>query len=125
MAQVGSPVRHNRDTPVPAHPADDWAAQAADAIERAVGTVRERTTGPAITVARAVVYGTFAVILGLTALVLGTVGAVRLVDNYLPSAVFGDEHMWAAYLIIGLAFVVAGAVLWLRRYGSGPEDRPA
>ncbi len=125
MAQVGSPVRHNRDTPVPAHPSDDWAAQAADAIERAVGNVRDRTTGPALTVAQAVVYGTFAVFAGLTALVLGTIAAVRLIDSYLPDAVFGDDHTWAVYLIIGLVFVVAGAVLWMRRRGPSLEDQPA
>jgi hypothetical protein len=72
-----------------------------------------------------VVYGTFAVIVGLAALVLGTIAAVRLIDNYLPDAAFGEEHVWATYLIIGLVFVVAGAVLWLRRYGAGPEDRAA
>jgi hypothetical protein len=125
MAQVGTSVRHNRDAAPPAQPAGDWAAQAADTIERAVGNVRDRTTGPALTVARAVVYGTFAVIVGLAALVLVTIAAVRLIDNYLPDAAFGEEHVWATYLIIGLVFVVAGAVLWLRRYGAGPEDRPA
>jgi hypothetical protein len=125
MAQVGSSVRRNRDALSPAETPGDWAAQAADTIERAVGSVRDRTTGPALTVARGVVYGTFAALLGLAALVLGTIAAFRLVDNYLPDAVFGDEHTWAAYLIIGLVFVVAGAVLWVRRHGPGPEDRPA
>jgi hypothetical protein len=125
MAQVGSSVRHNRDAATPAQPAGDWAAQAADTIERAVGNVRDRTTGPALTVARAVVYGTFAALVGLAALVLGTIAAVRIIDNYLPDSVFGDEHTWAAYLIIGLVFVLAGAVLWVRRRGPGPEDRPA
>ena len=56
---------------------------------------------------------------------LGTIAAVRLIDNYLPDAVFGDEHTWATYLIIGLVFVVAGAVLWVRRRGPGLEDQPA
>jgi hypothetical protein len=125
MTQVGSSVRDNRDTASPAPVSGDWAAQAADTIERAVGNVRDRTTGPAITVARAVVYGTFAVLVGVAALVLATIGAVRLIDNYLPDTVFGEEHTWATYLIIGLAFVIAGVVLWARRYGSGPEDRPA
>jgi hypothetical protein len=125
MAQVGSSVRHDHDTASPAPAADEWAAHAADTIERAVGNVRDRTTGPAVTVARAVVYGTFAVLVGLAALVLATIGAFRLIDNYLPDAVFGEEHTWAAFLIIGLVFVIAGVVLWARRYGGGPEDRPA
>ena len=127
MAQVGSSVQHNRDASSPVQVSGDWAAQAADTIERAVGSVRERTTGPALTAARAVVYGTFATIVGLAALVLGTIAVFRLIDNYLPDAVFGDEHTWATYLIIGLVFVVGGAVLWARRRGLdlGAEDRPA
>jgi hypothetical protein len=125
MAQVGSSVQHDRDTASPAPASGDWATQAADTIERAVGNVRDRTTGPAITVARAAVYGTFAVLVGLAALVLATIGAVRLIDNYLPSAAFGEEHTWAAYLILGLVFVIAGVVLWVRRYGGGSEDSPA
>jgi hypothetical protein len=71
------------------------------------------------------VYGTFAALVGLAGLVLGTIAVVRIIDNYLPDAVFGDEHIWATYLIIGLVFVLAGAVLWVRRHGPGPEDRPA
>jgi hypothetical protein len=30
--------------------------------------------------------------------------------------------MWAAHLIIGLLFLIAGGVLWTRRHG-GVEDR--
>jgi hypothetical protein len=125
MAQVGSSIRRNQDADSPAPPPGDWAAQAADTIERAVVTVRDRTTGPALTAARAVVYGTFAALVGITALVLATIAAFRLIDNYLPDSVFGDEHTWAAYLIVGLVFVVAGAVLWVRRRGPELEDLPA
>jgi hypothetical protein len=124
MAQVGSSIRRNQDAASPAPPPGDWAAQAADTIERAVVTVRDRTTGPALTAARAVVYGTFAALVGITALVLATIAAFRLIDNYLPDSVFGDEHTWAAYLIVGLVFVVAGVVLWVRRRGPELEDQP-
>jgi hypothetical protein len=121
MAQVGSPSPRNREAATPAA-SNDWAAQAADTIERVVGNVRDRTTGPALTVARGVVYGTFAALVGLAALVLATIAAVRLVDSYLPDAVFGEEHTWAAHLIIGLVFVIIGAVLWLRRHQPPAED---
>jgi hypothetical protein len=113
--------------PIPPPPERDWAAQTADTIERVVGSVRDRTTGPALTVARGVVYGTFAVLVGTVCVVLLIVGAVRLVDNYLPDAVFGEDHMWATYLILGSVFVIAGAVLWARRHtpeGAG-EEAPA
>ncbi|MEO7427847.1 MAG: hypothetical protein ABIY48_00540, partial [Acidimicrobiales bacterium] len=48
----------------------DWPAQAADTIERVVGSVRDKTTGPAITLARWVVYGTFALVVGSVLAVL-------------------------------------------------------
>jgi hypothetical protein len=120
MANATSPARSGR-LPVPPPPDRDWPAQAADTIERAVGTVREKTTGPAITVARAVVYGTFAAMVGTACLLLLVVGAVRLIDSYLPDSVFGEEHMWATYLILGLVLVIPGAVLWRRRLDSGEE----
>jgi hypothetical protein len=122
MAQVGSSVPRNRDAAAP-DTSSDWAAQAADTIERVVGNVRDRTTGPALTAARGVVYGTFAALVGLAALVLATIAAVRLVDSYLPEAVFGEENTWAAHLIIGLVFVIVGAVLWLRRRRPPAEDQ--
>ena len=37
------------------------------------------------------------------AVVLLIVLLVRLLDVYLPDSVFGEDHMWAAYLILGLA----------------------
>jgi hypothetical protein len=104
-------------------PDDDWPSQAADTIERVVGTVRDRTTGPLLKIAKTIVYGTFAVLVGLAALVVAVIGAVRALNSYLPDQVFGDEHMWAAYLIMGLIFVLAGGVLWSRR--RAPEQTSA
>jgi hypothetical protein len=64
------------------------------------------------------------VLVGTACLVVLIIGAVRLIDSYLPDAVFGDEHTWATYLILGLLFVIAGGLLWGRRHAGG-EDRPA
>jgi hypothetical protein len=123
MARATAP---GRTGPLPAAPAhgSEWPAQAADTIERVVGTVRDKTTAPALTIARAVVYGTFAALVGSASFVLLVVALVRGLNVALPDAVFGEEHMWAAYLIPGLLFVLVGAVLWRRRHGSG-EERPA
>ena len=98
-----------------ASPQQDWPAQAADTIERVVGTVRDKTTGPAITAGRAVVYGLFAAIVGVAALVTAIIASVRLLDVYLPDAVFGESHIWAAYLLVGLAFTIGGAFAWSKR----------
>lgn len=107
--------------PAPSSNGDgDWPAQAADTIERLVGTVRDKTTGPAITAARWVVYGTFALLVGLVVGVLLAIAFVRIVDVYLPDAWVGEDHTWAAHLLVGLVFTVAGMLLWSRR--SAPAD---
>jgi len=93
----------------------DWPAQAADTIERVVGSVRDKTTGPAITAARWVVYGTFALLVGHAVLVLLAIAAVRLLDVYLPDAWVGEDHTWVAHLLVGLVFTLAGMLLWSKR----------
>ncbi len=94
---------------------EDWPVQVADRIEEVVGRVRDTTTGPAITAARTLVYGLVAVIVGVAVIVLAAVAAVRFLDAYLPDAVVGEEHTWAAHLLVGLVFTLAGALLWSRR----------
>lgn len=94
----------------------DWPAQAADAIVRIVEQVRDRTTGPAITAARGVVYGLLAGILGLVCVVLLTITLVRLLDNY----VVGEDNTWLAHLIVGVLFTAIGAWMWSKRRAPEP-----
>ena len=101
--------------PAPKATADDWPIQAADAIERIVGNVRDRTTGPAIKVARGVVYGLFSLLVAIAVLVMLAVSGVRALDAYLPDAVFGEQHTWAAHGLIGLVFTIGGMACWSRR----------
>ena len=115
MATATPPLGPARASGTMPSPDGDWPAQAADTIERFVGNVRDKTTGPALTVARAVVYGIFTLVVGTALVILAIVGAVRLLNNYLPDAWVGDDHMWVSYLILGLVFLVAGMVCWSRR----------
>jgi len=100
----------------------DWPAQAADSIERAVQSVRDKTTGPAINAARWFVAGMFLLIAGTMAAILVVVLAVRFLNAYLPDSVFGEHHIWAAYGILGAAVSLAGIFLLRRR--STPTDQP-
>lgn len=92
----------------------EWPAQAADAVVDLVGRVRDATTGPVLTVMRGVVYGTAILILGITALVILVVGAIRTLDTLLP------QEVWSAYLLLGLVFTAVGLVLWRKR--RSPES---
>lgn len=95
----------------------DWPAQAADAIVNAVETVRDRTTTPIMKIARGLVFGVFAGTIIIVIAALAIIGAVRLLDEALPSGV------WLPYLILGVLFTVVGALLFRRR--NAPAPAPA
>ena len=80
--------------------------QAADTVERVVGSIRDKTALPLTTIARAVVFGLLAAVMGVAALVLVIVGLVRAVD-----VLTGDGNVWIAYLAIGGIFTLVGAFL--------------
>lgn len=95
----------------------DWPSQAADTIVTVVETVRDRTTGPLIVAARALVFAVFIGTIGSVAAVLAIIGTVRLLDRILPSSV------WLPYLILGIVFVAVGAIVFRRRNQSLPPTR--
>jgi hypothetical protein len=88
---------------------DDWTVQAADTIDRVVTTIRSKTSDPLVGIARWIVFGLLAAVVGSMALVLLAIGAVRALVVYLP---VGDDRVWAAQLIVGGIFVVAGLLLF-------------
>lgn len=83
----------------------DWSVQAADTIERVVGTIRDKTAVPLTTVARALVFGLLAAVMGLTALVFVTIALVRGLDVVLA------DDVWLAYLVVGGIFTLIGVFL--------------
>jgi threonine/homoserine/homoserine lactone efflux protein len=101
---------------------DDWPAQATDTIVKVVGTASDKVTGPVTTAARALVFGLFAAILGTAVITLVSILAVRIANNYLPDAWLGEEHVWAAHLLIGLVFSGFGLWLWTRRKPKISEE---
>ncbi len=117
-----APVTAARPSSISARNVDtgDWPVQAADAIERVVQGVRDKTTGPAISAARWLVAGLFLLLSGTMAAILLAVALVRALDAYLPSSVFGAQHVWAAHGLVGL-FPFVGGLLLLRKR-SRPDD---
>ena len=87
----------------------DWTVQAADTIERVVGSIRDKTSVPLTTIARALVYGLLAAVIGIAALVLLITGLLRVLDTVLPRGV------WLPDLILGTLFTLVGFVLWRKR----------
>ena len=92
----------------------EWPTQIADTIVDTVGTVRDKTAGPAVRASRGLVYGLVAGILGVMAVVILLILLIRLADNYLPGP------LWIVYLLLGAIFTIGGAVLWIQRVpGTG------
>lgn len=100
----------------------DWPAQAADTIVNVVDQVRAKTVVPATQATRGAVYGLLAVVLGITMLVLVYVAVVRALTELFEWA-FSWGGVWVTYLLFGLVGLVAGAVLFRRRYPPSTSRR--
>ena len=98
-------------------PGADWASQAADTIDRVVLGVRDKTTGPVERVARVLVYGLLAAIVGIAALVLLAVLVVRALDVAIPGEV------WSAHLTAGGIFTLLGLFAWRKRSVKSVKTR--
>ena len=92
----------------------DWTVQAADTIESVVGSIRDKTAKPLTTVARGLVFGLIAGILGGSALVLLVIALVRGLVELLPF----DDHarsVWVAEVGLGGLFLLVGLFVFAKR----------
>ncbi|MDE3206894.1 MAG: hypothetical protein KGQ66_22035 [Acidobacteriota bacterium] len=101
-------------SPSPGPSGSDWPAEVAARIDSLVGTVRDKTTVPATTAARGVVYGLIAGVLGAAIGILMVVAVVRLLDVYLPFQPRG-RRVWVVDAGASAIFLGLGAFLWRRR----------
>jgi hypothetical protein len=108
------------DDPKGAGGGEDWAAATADAIERAVQSVRAKTADPLERVVRLLVYGLLAGIVGIAIAVLLAVAAVRGLVELID--VVWQREVWLAHLIIGGIFVIAGLLVWRRRTAKNEKS---
>jgi hypothetical protein len=92
---------------------EDWASETAGRLDELIAKVRSQTTDRLVSVARVVVYGLLAAIMGVMALILLVVAVVRGLDELIPSGV------WLTYLIVGAIFTAVGLFLWSKK-----ERRP-
>lgn len=103
-------------TPTPASgPGADWPAQVAGRIESVVGTVRDKTTVPATTAARIVVYGLVAAVLGATMAILLVIGLIRLLDVYVGFLHPMGRRVWIVDAAASAIFGGFGAFFWRMR----------
>jgi hypothetical protein len=90
----------------------DWTTDAANAIDNAVGIVRERTVEPVHAIVRAIIYGLLAALILIPAVTLLTIGVFRLLTIAADEAGLG---VWAAWTGLGGIFLIIGWFCWIRR----------
>ena len=113
MSTTGPDPARAESTPVPAvatitTPQGDWTDQVTDLIVDLVDQVHDKTTGPVLQGARALVYGSVAVIVAIFLMVSLVILSVRGL-----TLLVGE--VWISYLAIGGLLTVVGTVLWLKR----------
>jgi predicted membrane channel-forming protein YqfA (hemolysin III family) len=86
----------------------DWTTDAVDALDQAVGLVRDKTVVPAEKASRALVSGLLVAFFVIVAVFLLAIALFRIL------VVLTDE-VWLSYLILGGIFVVAGVFCWALR----------
>jgi hypothetical protein len=96
---------------------DEWSARALDTIDTVVATVNDKAVRPVVLIARAVVFAAIIGVTALAALVLLSIGLIRIGTDYLF-----DHKVWISYLVLGAVFSVAGAFAYSRR-GVAPGQR--
>lgn len=96
--------------------AEDWPARASATIVQYVGTVRDKTTGPALVASRYAVYFLAIGLIATALLILLLVLLVRLLvaaTALLPFIESGE--VWLAYYILAALFVLLGAWMWRKK----------
>ncbi len=84
----------------------DWPAKVIAILQTIVSTIQDKTMRPLGKVLGYATAGLAAAVLIPVALILGTIGLVRVLNVYLF-----HQHVWAGEAIVGLLLVLIGLVL--------------
>jgi hypothetical protein len=87
----------------------DWTKDLLDRLDHYIDVVRSNTTDRLVKVARLVVYGVIAAILGAMAAIVALIAMIRVLDIVLP------REVWLPYVVLGAIFLGAGLFLWSKK----------
>ncbi len=94
----------------------DWTTDLLDRLDHYIDVVRSNTTDRLVRLARLLIFGLIAAILGTMAGVVALIALVRILDVVLP------REVWLPYVVLGAIFLSAGLFLWSKRTApAGPE----
>ena len=94
----------------------DWTTDLLDRLDHYIEVVRSNTTDRLVRVARTLVYGLIAIILGTMAGVVALIAVIRILDVVLP------REVWLPYTLLGAIFLGLGLFLWSKK--TAPGARP-
>lgn len=87
----------------------DWSKDLLDRLDHYIDVVRSNTTDRLVKVARVLVYGVIALILGTMAGIVALIAAIRVLDIILP------REVWLPYMVLGAIFLVVGRFAWRKK----------
>ena len=87
----------------------DWTKDLLDRLDHYIDVVRSNTTDRLVKVARLLVFGVIALILGSMAGIIALIALIRVLDIALP------REVWLPYVVLGAIFLVTGLFLWSRK----------
>ena len=87
----------------------DWTTDILDRLDHYIAVVRSNTTDRLVKVARLVVFGVIALILGSMAGIVALIALIRILDVVLP------REVWLPYVVLGAIFLGAGLFLWSKK----------
>ena len=87
----------------------DWTKDLLDRLDHYIELVRSNTTDRLVKVARLLVFGVIAAILGAMAGVVALIALIRVLDIVLP------REVWLPYMLLGAIFLGLGMFLWSKK----------
>ena len=96
----------------------DWSSDLLDRLDHYIDVVRSNTTDRLVKVARLLVYGLIAAILGAMTGIVALIALIRILDVVLP------REVWLPYVVLGAIFLGLGLFLWSKK-AVPTEGRPA
>ena len=87
----------------------DWTKDLLDRLDHYIDVVRSNTTDRLVKVARVLVYGVIALILGSMAAIIALITLIRVLDIVLP------REVWLPYMVLGAIFLAGGLFAWSKK----------
>ena len=87
----------------------DWTKDLLDRLDHYIEVVRSNTTDRLVKVARVLVYGVIALILGSMAAIIALITLIRVLDIVLP------REVWLPYMVLGAIFLAGGLFAWSKK----------